>query len=78
MVEIADSTVTFDLTVKSRLYARAGIVEYWVVIVPRKQLIVHREPKAGTYIDVVTYEASATVASLAAPGALFCLDLLTH
>src|SRR5260370_978463 len=30
VVEISDSTLGFDLTVKAALYARAGIVEYWV------------------------------------------------
>jgi Uma2 family endonuclease len=31
VVEIGDSTLGFDLTVKARLYAWAGIDEYWVV-----------------------------------------------
>ena len=31
VVEISDSTLGFDLTTKAELYARAGIVEYWVV-----------------------------------------------
>src|SRR5258708_7496245 len=31
VVEVADSTLGFDLTKKARLYARAGIVEYWVL-----------------------------------------------
>jgi Uma2 family endonuclease len=31
VVEVADSSLTFDLTVKAALYARAGIVEYWVL-----------------------------------------------
>jgi hypothetical protein len=30
-VEISDTTLGFDLTTKAELYARAGIVEYWVV-----------------------------------------------
>jgi Uma2 family endonuclease len=31
VVEISDSALGFDLTTKTELYARAGIVEYWVV-----------------------------------------------
>jgi hypothetical protein len=31
VVEIADTTLRFDLTVNASLYARAGIVEYWVL-----------------------------------------------
>src|ERR1019366_10329935 len=35
----------FDLTVKAGLYARAGIVEYWVLDLTGRRLIVHREPE---------------------------------
>jgi Uma2 family endonuclease len=31
VVEIADTTLQFDLTTKAALYARAGIAEYWVL-----------------------------------------------
>jgi hypothetical protein len=42
--EIADSTLRFDLNVRARLYARAGIVEHRVVDVPGRRLIVHCDP----------------------------------
>ena len=31
VVEISHTTLSFDLTTKARLYARAGIAEYWVL-----------------------------------------------
>ena len=31
LVEIADTTLNYDLSVKAALYARAGIFEYWVL-----------------------------------------------
>jgi len=31
VVEVADSRLRFDRTVKGRLYARAGIADYWIV-----------------------------------------------
>jgi Uma2 family endonuclease len=55
VVEVADTTLRFDLTVKAGLYARAGIVEYWVVDVTGRRLIVHREPAPGGYRSVVAY-----------------------
>jgi Uma2 family endonuclease len=67
VVEIADSTLRFDLTVKAGLYARAGIVEYWVLDLTGRQLIVHREPEAGSYRSVIAYNESEKVAPLAAP-----------
>lgn len=76
LVEISDSTVRFDLGPKARLYARAAIMEYWVLDIPGKQLIVHREPEKGRYRSVVAYETQEEVAPLAAPEARFCLERL--
>ena len=71
VVEIADSTLTFDLTTKASLYARAGIVEYWVVDVERRRLIAHRGPAAGKYGAVTVYSEHEPIAPLAAPAAEF-------
>jgi Uma2 family endonuclease len=67
VVEVADTTLHFDLTVKAALYARAGIVEYWVLDLNGRRMIVHREPEAGIYKSVVAYRENERVASLAAP-----------
>ena len=76
VVEIADSSLYLDLHVKAKLYARAGIVEYWVVNIPDKRLIVHREPANGQYVDVTSYASQDEVSPLAAPAAIFSLDRL--
>jgi|SRR5271157_2181596 len=67
VVEIADTTLRFDLTVKAGLYARAGIVEYWVLDLTGRRLIVHREPEPGGYRSVVAYSEFEKVAPLASP-----------
>ncbi len=67
LVEIADSTLRFDLTVKARLYARARIVEYWVVDIPGRRIIVHRDPQEGQYLSVVAYAEQESVKPLASP-----------
>jgi len=67
VVEVADSTLWFDLTTKAALYARAGIVEYWVLDVAGRRLIVHRDPQAGRYRSVVAYGEHESVAPLGAP-----------
>ncbi|MFN7922357.1 MAG: Uma2 family endonuclease [Bryobacteraceae bacterium] len=51
-VEVADSSVSSDLTVKAKLYARAGVPEYWVLDIPGRTLVVHRQPEAGQYRQV--------------------------
>ncbi len=76
VVEVSDSTLRFDLTVKAGLYARAGIIEYWVINIPSKQVIVHREPWEGDYRSIVVYESNAEITPLAAPEACFCLSRL--
>ncbi len=69
VAEISDSNVRFDLKIKAKLYARAGILEYWVINV-------HREPKAGMYASVITYRSNEEVTPLSAPDAIFCMERL--
>ena len=71
VVEAADTTLRFDLTTKARLYARAGIIEYWVLDVSGRRLIVHREPQFGKYAAVLNYNDQESVAPLTAPHAMF-------
>ncbi|MBV9038896.1 MAG: Uma2 family endonuclease, partial [Acidobacteriaceae bacterium] len=67
VVEVADTSRNFGLTTKAALYARAGIGEYWVLDVPGRRLLVHREPKPGRYAFVVAYSEEESVAPLAMP-----------
>jgi Uma2 family endonuclease len=71
VVEVADSSLSFDLTVKARLYARAGISEYWVADVNTKRIYVHRNPGSGKYGSVVIYSEQEIVSPLTAPHAEF-------
>ena len=49
LVEIADTTLTYDLGTKRKLYAQAGIQEYWVIDVTVRQLTVFRDLQHGEY-----------------------------
>ena len=64
VVEVADTSLTFDLTVKAALYARAGIVEYWVLDVSGRRFIVHRDPQDGRYRSIVAFSDQECVAPL--------------
>ncbi len=65
VIEISVSTVKSDLTVKSRLYARGGIPEYWVVEPKTRKITVHREPRAdGTWASLTVLEGDAYVSPL--------------
>lgn len=51
LIEVSDSSLSFDQTVKLPLYAKHGIPEVWILNVPQRQLEVYREPQAGTYAE---------------------------
>jgi Uma2 family endonuclease len=44
VVEVADTSLGEDRTLKGGLYARASIPDYWIVNLPDRVLEVHREP----------------------------------
>jgi Uma2 family endonuclease len=70
VVEIADSSLYLDMTIKSGLYARAGIADYWVLDIPARRMIVFRDPRDGRYESVLAYDVDESVAPLAAPDSL--------
>ena len=69
VVEVSDTALLFDLSVKANLYARAEIVEYWVLDVTGRRLIVHRDPQGGKYASVLAFADHEATAPLAAPAA---------
>ena len=60
-------TYAFDRSTKARLYARAGIVDYWVLHLEGRRMIVHRDPAGDGYRSVLAYGEHEFVTTLAAP-----------
>jgi Uma2 family endonuclease len=56
LIEVADSSVMFDRNVKRRLYADAGIPEYWVIDLPRRCVAVFRSPEGRDYAEQRDYQ----------------------
>jgi Uma2 family endonuclease len=67
LIEVADTSLEFDTTVKAGLYAAAGIADYWVVDLVSRAVIVLREPRAGGYESRSTHRADQLVRPLAMP-----------
>jgi Uma2 family endonuclease len=67
VVEVSDTSLAFDLSVKARIYGRAGIKDYWVLDVEGRRLIVHRDPTPVAYRSVVAFGEAEKVSPLAAP-----------
>jgi Uma2 family endonuclease len=61
LIEVADSSIAYDLQVKVPLYARHGIPEVWVVDIPDRRVFrfsrLSRE--AGRYLDQSTLDLKA-------------------
>jgi len=67
VIEVAFTSLPFDLTQKRSKYAGAGVAEYWVIDVKRRQLHPFRDPKAGDYPDCEPLASCATISPLFAP-----------
>jgi Uma2 family endonuclease len=55
VVEVADTSRSFDLSRKAILYASSGIPEYWVLDLVRRLLVVHRQPDGTQYRIIHIY-----------------------
>jgi Uma2 family endonuclease len=67
VVEIADSSSRFDREVKVPLYARAGVVEYWLVDLNAQKVTRYSAPENGTYREVSRHERGQVLSLSAVP-----------
>ena len=56
LVEVADSSLRFDRTVKLPLYARAGIAEVWIVDSKHRTIDANKKPVGSGYGEMVTHQ----------------------
>lgn len=69
LVEIADTSLSFDTNEKRLLYARSGIRDYWVVDINGRRLLLYRAPQAGDYATQQALGPADFVSPLAMPTA---------
>jgi Uma2 family endonuclease len=67
LIEVSDSTLSYDKNRKAAVYAAAGIVEYWIVNLRKKCLHVMRKPSKEGYQDVLTLEQGDEVRAQKVP-----------
>jgi len=67
LIEAADTSLAYDRTTKLRLYARAGIPEYWIVDCASESVEIYRDPSGESYRDVTRASAPATLRLQAFP-----------
>jgi Uma2 family endonuclease len=76
VIEVADTSLQYDRTVKLRLYARAGIREYWIVDANTETLEVYRSPSDERNPDQRRLARGERVAPLAFPEASLPVDAI--
>jgi len=72
LIEVADTSLSYDVGPKLAAYGRAGIREVWVIDAVRRRVLVYRRPEKshyGTHLelapeDVVTAEAFPDISLL--------------
>jgi len=61
LIEVADSTLKYDSSVKLSLYAEALVQEYWIVNVQSQEIQVFKNPKDKTYQTKEIYKKQQSI-----------------
>jgi Uma2 family endonuclease len=76
VVEMGNTSLRIDLGPKARIYAEAGVPDYWVLDVARREIVVHREPDGSRYEQVRRVGADGTLTALAVALTVAVADLV--
>ncbi len=76
IVEVSDTTLDHDLGPKAKLYARAGIQEYWVIDIRGRRIHQHRQPNAEGYASLRVVATEDALSPLARPDAALTPGLI--
>lgn len=67
LIEVADTTLETDRKQKAPLYAKAGIIEYWILDVNQRQVYLFREPSLAGYNQQLILEEDVSISLVAFP-----------
>lgn len=76
LIEVADTSAASDRETKLPLYARAGIVEFWLVNLEKHQTEVYWDPQGDTYASSRIHSQGTSVSPRAFPDICIAVDLL--
>lgn len=74
VIEVAETSVEYDRSVKMPLYARAGIPETWLVNLPKDIIEIYTQPKNGKYQKVQRLKRGKLLASPTIAGLSISVD----
>lgn len=75
-IEVADSSLAYDLGRKIGVYAAYGIPEVWVIDANTLITHVHRKLGVPGYTDIFTAGYAETLTAVRAPSVVMCLERL--
>jgi hypothetical protein len=76
LIEIADSSLTFDRRVKAPLYGQAGVRELWIVNIKDRTIEVYREPSDAGFRAISIVRGQERVSPAALPTISFSVGEL--
>ncbi len=62
LIEVSDSSLPYDRSVKLPLYARHGIAEYWIVDLDGEAVEVRSKPAGDSYVSFDRHGADQIIA----------------
>ncbi|WP_374688927.1 Uma2 family endonuclease [Promineifilum sp.] len=65
LIEVADTSLSYDRRVKGALYGSAGVPDYWIVNLSARQIEVYREPRPDGYRTITIYAPGEMLSPLA-------------
>jgi Uma2 family endonuclease len=76
VIEVSDSTLEFDRSVKGALYSKGGVREYWIVDCENRRVLVHRLGEHGDYSEPTVVGFDEEITALHAPSVRLRLSTL--
>lgn len=76
VIEVADSSLVYDRSVKMSLYANAGIPEAWIINLIDRWIEVYRDPSSAGYTTMLKILPGKTVAPQAFADVVVSVDEL--
>ncbi|HEY2381071.1 MAG TPA: Uma2 family endonuclease [Terriglobia bacterium] len=75
IIEVSDSSLEYDTTVKQALYAILKIQEYWVADLQNNRLLAYSDPQGDAYRTIREYHRGDSLAPLLLPDCRISVDV---
>lgn len=74
VVEVSDSTLRYDQSVKLPLYARSGIPELWIADLTGETITRYAAPEQGRYSSMTSFHRGESITSYVLPDLTLLVD----